>query len=136
MVDATISRPGCAVWRVWAAQVPAGTPLTRRAPRARALHAVSRSPVQTGIGKRLPARPRRPAHAPSVRSHGINHLAYAPPNTPFDRWSAGAGAHTLLAHDQHTKRGALRTHRAPAPGRRADRPRLLQRGGRASARHL
>src|SRR5438046_6148626 len=77
MVDATISRPGCAVWRVWAAQVPAGTPLTRRAPRARALHAVSRSPVQTGIGKRLPARPRRPAHAPSVRSHGINHLAAA-----------------------------------------------------------
>src|SRR5436190_21837438 len=31
MVDATISRPGCAVWRVWAAQVPACTPLTRRA---------------------------------------------------------------------------------------------------------
>src|SRR5438045_8424208 len=31
MVDATISRPGWAVWRVWAAQVPAGTPLTRRA---------------------------------------------------------------------------------------------------------
>src|SRR5437762_8062616 len=45
--------------------------------RARALHAVSRSPVQACIGKRLPARPRRPAHAPSVRSHGINHLAYA-----------------------------------------------------------
>src|SRR5438067_13682702 len=31
MVDATISRPGCAVWRVWAAQVPADAPLTRRA---------------------------------------------------------------------------------------------------------
>src|SRR5207247_9525337 len=31
MVDAMISRPGCAVWRVWAAQVPVNTPLARRA---------------------------------------------------------------------------------------------------------
>src|SRR5206468_2596381 len=43
-------------------------------PRARALHAVSRSPIRPVSASGCRRAPERPAHAPSGRSHGINHL--------------------------------------------------------------
>src|SRR5204862_4618157 len=78
--------PGCAVWRVRAAHAPAIAPL-RGAPAGAC--ASRRQPLtDTDVSASGCRRaPERPAHAPSGRSHGINHLVR--PLRMFDRKRGG-----------------------------------------------
>src|SRR5205814_5809397 len=88
--------PGCAVWRVRAAHAPAIAPL-RGAPAGAC--ASRRQPLtDTDVSASGCRRaPERPAHAPSGRSHAINHLVEAELAAARDRFGPVRGAE--LAED-------------------------------------
>ena len=57
-------------------------------------------------------------------------------NTPIGRWWPRRRRRSVVSMTRSSNEADLTLTRAAAPGRRADRARVLERGGRGAARHL